>query len=63
MAEQWTKVEGTDDYEVKDIVLIRKVNRIDLEEKKLDLQNQISNLQAEIDKTNADIAKIDELEA
>ena len=63
MAESWTKLTGTDDYEVIDSVVVRKVNRAELVERKSRLQDEITRLGDEVTAIDSDIAQIDALEA
>jgi len=63
MAESWKKVTGTDDYEVEDVKVVRRVNKTELEAEKTRKQSEITRLQTEIAQIDADIAQIDALEA
>jgi len=60
MAKVWTD-QGDGIYEATDTVVLQRVTRDELIERKAHLQTTVSGLQAEIDAIDVDIAAIDAL--
>ncbi len=60
MAKVWSDA-GDGTYEATDNIVLQKITREELVERKTQLQEMINSLQAEIDEIDADIAAIDAL--